>query len=176
MFGQRLHARQIVGRLLHALPALVVYQLILRFVLATTLFLAWLIPAQQLFVSEVILLERVRWWKPLGRSTELCARRGGDLFGQWLAELLFGAIFAACFWLGTGTVVSALTTSEMTWEGPGWGDLYGVRFQLALWLAIAFFAVARFLTYIDHRIRREGWEIQLRLEDAGRALVEAEAW
>ena len=64
----------------------------------------------------------------------------------------------------------------MTWEEPGWGDLYGVRFQLALWLAIAFFAVARFLTYIDHRIRKEGWEIKLRLQNVGRALEETQAW
>jgi hypothetical protein len=176
MFGQRLRAAQVLGRLLRALPSLVVYQLVLRSLLGATLLLVWLIPARQVFLSEVILLERVPWWKSPGRSAELCARRGGDLVAQWLAQLFFGTVFVACFWLGTGTVISALTTSEMTWEWPGWGDLYGVRFQLALWVAIAFYAVARFLTYIDHRIRREGWEIQLRLEDARRALEEAEAW
>jgi hypothetical protein len=64
----------------------------------------------------------------------------------------------------------------MTWDWPGWGDVYGVRFQLGFWLALLFFAVARFLTYLDHRIRKEGWEIQLRLENTSRALEEAEGW
>jgi hypothetical protein len=177
MFGQRLRAGQVLGRLLRALPALLIYQLVLRFCLAMTgLLLGWLIPARLLFLNEVIVLERVRWWKVPRRSAELCARRGGDLLAQWLAQLFFGAVFIACFWLGTGTVVSALTTSEMTWEWPGWGDVYSLQFQLALWLALVFCAVARFLTYIDHRIRKEGWEIQLRLEDASRALEEAERW
>jgi hypothetical protein len=176
MFDQRLRTRQVLGRLFRALPALLIYQLGLRLILAVTFFLIWLLPARLVFLNEVILLERVRWWKSLGRCGELCARRGGDLFAQWLAQLFFGLVFLLCFWLGTGTVISALTTSEMTWEWPGWSDLYSLRFQFALWLLIAFFAVARFLTYLDHRIRKEGWEIQLRLEDASRALEEADAW
>jgi hypothetical protein len=121
-------------------------------------------------------LEQDSWWKAQGRSSQLCARRGGDLFAQWLGQVFFGAVFVACFWLGTGAALRALTTSELTWDRPGWGDVYGVRAQLALWLAIAFFAVARFLTYIDHRTRKEGWEIQLRLGDVGRSLEEAQAW
>ena len=102
--------------------------------------------------------------------------RGGDLFGQWLAQLFFGAAFTLAFWMGSGTIVTTLTSSEMTWEEPGWVDFYGARFQLALWGAIAFFTVARFLSYVDHRTRKEGWEIELRLKDAGRALEEVRAW
>ena len=122
-----------------------------------------------MFLNEVILLERGpsggRSWAAARSSATAAA---GDLFVQWLAQLFFGAMFIVCFWFGTGMAVSALLTSEMTWEEPGWGDLYGVRFQVALWLAIAFFTVARFLTYIDHRIRKEGWEIELRLQDVAR--------
>jgi hypothetical protein len=176
MFDQRLRVGQVLERVLRALPALFIYQLALRFFLAVTLFLGWLIPTRLVFLNEVIVLERVGWWKVLGRSSELCARRSGDLFAQWLAQLFFGAVFVACFWLGTGTVIAALTTSEMTWDWPGWGDVYSLRFQFALWLTIVFFAVGRFLIYLDHRIRKEGWEIQLRLEDASRALEEAGGW
>jgi hypothetical protein len=176
MFGQRLRAGPMLWRLLQALPALLIYQLALRFLLAVTVFLGWIIPVRLLFLNEVILLERVRWWKVPGRSVELCARRGGDLVAQWLAQLFFGTVFVACAWFGTGTVISGLTSSEMTWEWPAWSDVYSLRFQAALWLALAFCAVTRFLTYLDHRIRKEGWEIQLRLEDASRALEEAEGW
>ena len=32
---------------------------------------------------------------------------------------------------------------------------------LALWLVVAYFSVVRFLSYLDIRIRREGWEVEL---------------
>ena len=32
---------------------------------------------------------------------------------------------------------------------------------LAGWLVIGFFAIVRFLAYLDLRIRREGWEVEL---------------
>jgi hypothetical protein len=42
---------------------------------------------------------------------------------------------------------------------------------------VAFFAVVRFLTYIDRRIRLEGWEVELRLRALGAAMMEdAERW
>jgi hypothetical protein len=176
MFGQRLSARQLLGRLWQALPALVVYQLLLRGSLIVTFFFYPLIPTRLVFLNEVIVLERDRWRKALPRSAQLCARRGGDLFAQWLGQLFFGTAFVLSFGFGTGKAIEALTSDELTWEVPGWADLYGVRFQLGLWLAIAFFTVARFLTYIDHRIRKEGWEIELRLQDVGRALEGARGW
>jgi hypothetical protein len=176
MFDQRPTVGSLLRGLLRALPALFVYQSLLRAVLIATVVLFPLVPSRLIFLNEVIVLEQDRWWKSLRRSTQLCARRGGDLFAQWLGQVAFGAMFVACFWLGTGSAVRALTTSELTWDRPGWGDVYGIRFQLALWLAIAFFTVARFLTYIDHRIRKEGWEIKLRLREVGRTMEEAQAW
>jgi len=41
-----------------------------------------------------------------------------------------------------------------------------------VWIAIAFFGVFRFLSYIDRRIRLEGWELELRLKAVGRASEE----
>lgn len=176
MFGQRTTARRVLGRLVRSLPALIVHQFLLRGLLMTTVILYPSIPTRLAFLNEVILLERDRWSKAIRRSTQLCARRGGDLFAQWLAQLACGAVFLACFWCGTGAALTALTTSEMTWEQPGWGDLYGVRAQCALWVAIAFFTIVRFLTYIDRRIRNEGWEIELRMMDVGRTMEEAREW
>ena len=44
-------------------------------------------------------------------------------------------------------------------------DTFGLRweFPLAVWLTVAFFTVVRFLSYLDLRIRREGWEVWLKL-------------
>jgi hypothetical protein len=176
MFGQRLSVGQLALRLIRALPMLIVYQLILRGFLIALVVLYPLIPARLVFLNEVILLERDRWWKAPGRCAQLCARRGGDLFAQWMAQVFVGAAFVTAFSLGIDQAASVLTTSELTWETPGWSDLYSLSFQLALWLTIAFFTVARFLTYLDHRIRKEGWEIELRLQDVGRAMEEAQAW
>jgi hypothetical protein len=40
---------------------------------------------------------------------------------------------------------------------------------LALWMVIGLMTVARYLSYLDLRIRREGWEIELKMRaEAGR--------
>ncbi len=91
---------------------------------------------------------------------------------QWLCQLSFGLVFALCFWMGTGAGISALIKSELTWYRPFLTDSSGLRFQLGVWIAIAFFGVARFLIYIDQRIRSEGWELRLRLQAVGRDLEE----
>ena len=97
-------------------------------------------------------------------STLIGGNRGGDFFGQWLAQLVFGGLFVLCFVTGTEAVISGADDFGITWEQPGWGDVETVRFQVAVWLAIVFFSVARFFTYIDQRIRLEGWEVKLRLQ------------
>ena len=62
-----------------------------------------------------------------------------------------------------------LIGDELTWDQPGLSDLGGLLFQAGVWIAIAFFGVFRFLSYIDRRIRLEGWELELRLKAVGRA-------
>lgn len=176
MFGDRPSAGRVARTIARGLPALIFYQLILRLFLVGTIFLFPIVPSKLAFLDEVILLERGRARGAIKRCSTLTGDRGGDFFGQWLAQAFFGMAFVACFWFGTGAVINALTTSELTWDKPGWGDLYGVRFQLAVWLAIAFFGVARFLTYIDQRIRLEGWEVKIRLQAVGRTLEEAARW
>ena len=140
MFGQRTSAVQVLLRLFRAAPALFVYQFLLRGFLSVTVLLYPVIPAKLVFLNEVILLERVPFWQTCA-GARCSARRGGDLFAQWLAKLFFAAMFVTCFWFGTGVALSALTTSEMTWEQPGWGSLYGGRFQSALWLTITYLTV-----------------------------------
>lgn len=176
MFGERPTPLGVVKALARGLPALIVYQFVLRVILVGLVVLYPLIPARLAFVNEVILLERGKMFGVPKRSSTLSGARGGEFFGQWLAQLAFGVLFVGCFWFGTGALISALVTSEVTWEQPGVGAFRGVRFQLAVWLAVTFFGVARFLTYIDQRIRLEGWEVKLRLQAVGRSLEEASRW
>jgi hypothetical protein len=176
MFGEEPRVGRVLKILLRALPSMFVFQGLLRLFLICTLILLPLLPSRLSFLNEVILLERGKFWSPIRRCSVLSGFRGGDLFGQALALLFFGILFVLCFWMGTGAALSALTTTELTWETPGWADAIGLRFQLGVWLAIVFFGVARFLTYIDQRIRIEGWEVELRLRGAGKALEEASRW
>jgi len=176
MFGERPTAWGVLKTLAAALPSMILYQVILRGVLLTSVVLYPILPGKLAFLDEVILLERGKFAGVVKRCSTLCGQRGTDFFGQWVGQVVFGAVFAACFWVGTGAAVNALTTSELTWDEPGMDGLSGPRFQLAVWGAVVFFGVARFLTYIDQRIRLEGWEVKLRLQAVGRAIEESGRW
>ena len=41
--------------------------------------------------------------------------------------------------------------------------LVKVTVPLAMWIVVAYLTVVRFLTYLDLRIRDEGWEVELRM-------------
>ncbi len=176
MFGERPSVGRMLRTFLRSIPSMLLHHVVVRGFLVLVPLLYFLIPARLAFLDEVILLERIGIWSALRRGAVLCLNRGGELFGQWLAQLFFGAVFVACFWLGTEALARALTQSELTWERPGASDLLDVRFHGAVWLAIAFFGVVRFLTYIDQRIRLEGWEVKLRLRAVGQLLEDARRW
>ncbi len=176
MFGERPTLRRVARTLAASFFPLLLYQVLIRGALMATVVLYPLIPSRLVFLDEVILLERGQWGKVIGRSATLCGQQGAELFSRWMAQVFFGAVFVLCFWGGSGALVHALADSKVTWDKPVWADLYGFRFQFSLWLTIAFFGVARFLTYIDQRIRLEGWEVELRLRAVGRALEEARSW
>jgi hypothetical protein len=175
MFSDRPSVWRVVKTLARSLFSMVVFQFFLRGILVVFPIFYVFVPTRLAFLDEVILLERGRWWKASRRSSEICAYRRADLFAQWLAQLFFGLIFVLAFWAGAGALAQTLIESEATWE-PIWADLIGVRTQFAFWVATAFFGVARFFTYIDHRIRLEGWEVRILLLNAGRSMEESRRW
>ena len=87
-------------------------------VLLATVFLAWLVPIRLAFLNEVILLERGKWWKVVARCSDLTSDRGGDLFGQWIAQVFFGTLFVVACWFAAGQVGRRL---------PGRADLGPAR-------------------------------------------------
>jgi hypothetical protein len=64
--------------------------------------------------------------------------------------LFFSAWFSIWF-------LGGLLADDWQWGGI----VYTLYYPLALWLVMGFFAVVRFLGYLDLRIRREGWEVEL---------------
>ena len=163
MFAQHTSVRKLLADLAHALPQLFWYQLVLRGLLTP-----WCIPWFYLFVSrpflnEVILLERTPFRRrpaaPMStgrRTSALHAAMQGELFARWLLALLFGAALLASAYLSVVELRDVLLGAG-TW---GWRGTT-LALPLVLWLVIGYFTVVRFLAYLDLRIRREGWEVEL---------------
>lgn len=163
-----------VGRaLLRGLPSLIFSQLLLRGVLLVTIVGYLVFPCRFAYLDEVVLLERLRWFKAMGRASALCRGQEGEYFLNWLAQIALGVTFVLCFSIGSDAILSVLFGNELSWSRPKTSGLEGVLFEAAIWTAVAYFGTFRFLSYIDRRIRLEGWELELRLKAAGRALGES---
>ena len=176
MFGEAVTPAKVFRTLLRGFPSMFFHQFLLRTILLVIPFLILTVPVVFMFLNEVILLERGKFFSVVRRCSVLAKENQGDFFGQWLAQFLFGTLFIASFWLGTEALFSSLATTELTWETPELEDLSNPRFHFALWVTIVFFALTRFLCYIDRRIRLEGWAVKLRLQDVGRAMEREGQW
>jgi hypothetical protein len=108
---------------------------------------------------------RITTWQ---RSQVLHAGSRGSQFGRWLVSLLFAAGMAAglsfAIWYLCGLF-------SHHWEFGEW--MYFVYVPTAIWLVASFFAVARYLSYLDLRIRREGWEVELQIRAEAARLTRA---
>ncbi len=117
------------------------------------------------YINEIILLERnpLRASDPrtitIGRrSSKLHANNSGELLARFLGMglltvlLCIAVIFTG--WFVLGTVLGS-------WR---WGP---VMLQIVLpggmWVVASYMAVIRYLAYLDLRIRREGWAVELRM-------------
>ncbi len=137
--------------------------------------LSLLIRALRPFIMEIILLER----SPLRsqdsqmltlrrRSASLHGPNSGDLFGRNLSNAFTACILAASI---LGSIWFAWGMLLFNWS---WGPimLY-VCYPLSLWIVAMYFAVVRFLCYLDLRIRREGWEVELMMRAASARMEES---
>ena len=60
-------------------------------------------------------------------------------------------------------------TVDHTWERNfTWHSIF---LPGAVWIVVWFFTVVRYLSYLDLRIRREGWEVELQVRAAAQRLV-----
>ncbi|MBI3840139.1 MAG: hypothetical protein HY288_19630 [Planctomycetia bacterium] len=163
LFVDKPAPRETARDFVSCLPQLLLLQFFLRILLIVPV-LTWIIPyALWPFLNEVILLER----NPLvGREARLSTlKRNSSLHRSGSGDFLLRAIAALAL---AGLLLGALVlTQDFLLENlfgfhPGWNTQI-VTLQLALWLVVIYFAVARFLSYLDQRIRDEGWEVELQL-------------
>jgi len=172
LFTDRPQMKKMAGAYFCSLSQLLSYQLVLRVLLVvlscgTLGFLPFVFWP---YLSEVILLERNPMWSgrqrritTQRRTFALHGRSTGDLFVRWMGATIVGVLLVCSAWLSIW-VAGGMLLNDWAWEGPA----YTVCFPLALWLVAGYLAVVRFLAYLDLRIRREGWEVELmvRAEEA----------
>lgn len=168
VFLERPSAGNIVRGLLRAIPQLLCYQVIVRGLLLP-LVLTWFLPfATWPYLNEVILLERNPLRRRQGqistmrRSSALHSGNVSDLLVRWMVVVAFGSVLFLALWITINVLVG------MLWNQWDWTDAtLTIYCPLALWIVIGYFTVVRFLGYLDLRIRREGWEIELMMRAEG---------
>ena len=122
-----------------------------------------LIRANRPFINEIILLERNPLRKRGGkvltishRSSVLHGASGGTLVSEW-----FGAAALAVLLWATlvGTVWFVWGTLLFDWKLDAF--MLHVAVPASMWLVVLYLSVVHFMCYLDLRIRREGWEVEL---------------
>jgi hypothetical protein len=129
-----------------------------------------LVGARALFMGEVVVLEGAQALAAYRRATRITSGRVPESLGVWLALLATSAAFiAVCQIFASALAAEGLPIEALpsVWAGLNWqAGLAG------LFLSVPLVATLRFLAYIDNRTRREGWEIQVRFLELGRAMSE----
>lgn len=174
MFGERPGARRMASDLIQGAPALIFYAGIVRGLVLVSLLLLPFLADRLAYLDEVILLERCRWSRVMDRGATLGRGVGGEALTRGLVQLLFAGILMGMGWWALPKFVESLT-DRWTPSRPE-PPLTVIGVHLAAWVALAFFGVVRFLSYIDQRIKIEGWEVELRLRAAGAMMEDDRRW
>lgn len=172
MFVERPSASRIVGRLFKSAPQLLGLQVVMR----GMLFGFCCLPVMVMYLvfpylNEIVLLERNTLGKTFRRVQDLHSSHLGLIFNRWLSSLVLGVFFLIpSLWLSLLTLRN-LFVDQWEWETLGYTLGLYVEVPLAVWLVVGLFTVVRFLSYLDLRIRREGWEIELQMRAQAAQLV-----
>ena len=176
--GAKLIARDAAG----SLGQMLIFQVIVRSLLGVMVFTWFILFSIWPYLNEVILLERnpltrrgANRMTTMRRSSALHSGSFGDLFGRWVAAVMIAATLVLAIWLGLALLGNMLFASTSSAD-PESGQLYSatdftVYLQAAIWIVVHFFSVVRFLSYLDLRIRREGWEVELMLRAEAARMV-----
>ena len=163
LFVERPKPALVVRTFFACLGQLILLQVIVRAVLMLPVLTAIVPFSMWPYLNEVILLERNplvgrgKQMSTLKRSSLLHRGSGGDYLVRAVLAGLLSVLLIVAIYLTEDLLVRNLFGFE---PGPT-GRL--VEMQAAFWLVAAYFAVARFLNYLDGRIRNEGWEVELLL-------------
>ena len=164
VFNQRVTTRQIMGRIIRGMPKMVLFQVIARGIITIFGITILAIPLALGFVNEIIYLERVSWRRLYKRVKSLNAN--ADQFAFSFSATFFLLVFVISGWYALSVFLSVMEKSSI-WLDSELLIFSDWKLHVLTIAGIQFFAIARFLFYIDVRIRSEGWD----LENQVRAII-----
>jgi len=127
------------------------------------------------YINEIVLLEKNPLWSRKGgsitvarRSSHLHSPYSGDLFVRWIGAAGIAALLTVVVLYAAYMVQGVLVSDWAFYISQEHGGILNldwfkleVVYPACLWLVVSFWAVVRFLSYLDLRIRHEGWEVEL---------------
>ncbi|UUO05251.1 hypothetical protein M4951_17945 [Blastopirellula sp. J2-11] len=114
------------------------------------------------FLGEIILLDRNPMWAK-DANTMTIGRRSAALHNPNFGDMVIRAMASTlAIPLAAAICLNIWALRGYLFGQWGWDAMMlDVLLPISLWLVAAYMAVARFLSYLDLRIRREGWEVEL---------------
>ncbi len=163
LFVEKPAARTVARDFFACLPQMMLLQLLLRAILILPV-VTWIAPfGMWPYLNEIILLERNPLvgrggrLSTLKRNSLLHRGNSGDYFVRAIGSALLSLLLITALYLTEDMLARHLLGFEP--GATGWL----IEMQVAFWIVAAYFAVVRFLSYLDGRIRNEGWEVELLL-------------
>lgn len=165
---------------LGSLPKLLVYQGLLRGLCAVFWPLWLYIALRMKYSNEIILLERDGFRATSNRNSKFHSAITGRLTNELIVDGILFVVMQIALSHGLSQLWDLVADRSRdsfveSIESDGMFEYFaaplgGWRGLTAFWLSIAFFAVARFLGYLDARIRREGWDVEMKLLAQGQRI------
>jgi hypothetical protein len=158
VFLEKPNPRSIVRDFFRSLRQLIVFQVLLR---PISIF--------HPFLNEVILLERnplrnKRGTTTWSRSRELHRGESSDLVVQGFIHFCLGLVLFGTTWFSLAALRILLLGDWDLLTGAALDrPMYTTYYHLLLWTIVGYTAVLRFLSYLNLRIRREGWDVELQV-------------
>jgi hypothetical protein len=161
LFDPRPRSAKVFRDFLACLPQLLLLQVLLR-VLLSLLVITLVVPyILWPYLSEVILLERNplvargNQLSTMKRNAMLHRGQSGDFMARALGAAFFGGLLVFALYMTQSILLDVLLGVHQGWATRT------IALQSALWIVAVYFTVVRFLSYLDQRIRSEGWEVEL---------------
>lgn len=166
-FSRRFSPRRASKDFLRTFSRMFVFQVIVRGLCLAVGVLTPVVFLGMYFLNEIILLEQTSMSRTWSRRGAMNARALGRIFSLRLMDLLVLSV-------GTLLLASLFRTISELWEDRFHFDpnlifdfdaMFHVdwQIQISFWIVIVFLTVFRFVSYLDCRIRREGWDVELKL-------------
>ena len=153
-----------------------VYALVGGFLVPAMVFIALIVRGRTPYLNEILLLEEAPRKSNVAnvqsyskRSSNLLGAPGADFFVKFSLAAMVGTALTLAIYESLCLLDGVLGLQSIAARNMNF-----IYWQISIWLAAGLVAVNRFLSYIDLRIRTEGWAVRLRLmAEEKRLLMEA---